>query len=104
MRNLRRGVARVGAGHRMTEVHSGPAVVVADQHERDEPLHHLDFPTAPGGFAGWGPPLAVVHDSEMDGVVNIQPGKATGPTTPRGMIGPELHRFSALRLTSTLWP
>ena len=89
MRNLRRGVARVGAGHRVTEVHSGPAVVVPDQHERDEPLHHLDSPTAPGGFAGWGPPLAVVHDFQTDGVGCRRglPGAAPSTCRARGRTG-----------------
>jgi hypothetical protein len=58
----------VGTGHRMTEVHSGPAAVVADEHERDEPLHDRDSPTTRGGFIGWGPPTAVIHDFETDGV------------------------------------
>ena len=46
-------MARVGAGQRVTEKHPGPAVVVVDQHERDEPLHHLDSPATSGGLVGW---------------------------------------------------
>src|SRR3954463_5395320 len=64
----RRGMTGVGPGHRMTEVHSGPAAVVADEHERDEPLHHLDSPTPRGGVVGWGPPTAAIHDFHTDGV------------------------------------
>ena len=59
---LRGGVARVGVGQRVAEMHSGPAVVVVDQHERDEPLYDLDSSAASGELVGRGPPLAVVHN------------------------------------------
>jgi hypothetical protein len=79
MWNLRRGMTGAGAGHRMTEVHPGPAAVVADEHERDEPLDDHDSVTR-----------AVAHRMESAN------GRDPNLKTDRVGFGPERHFDGAI--------
>ena len=87
MGGQRLSATRVGVGQRVTEVQSGPAVVVVDQHERDEPLYDLDSSAASGELVGRGPPLAVVHDFDTEGVGFGPKGQLDGVVGRRQCVG-----------------